>query len=237
MKNAKPGRQLAKMVGGAAGAAAFGTVGVAAGIASGDVSKTFQYATAGTAGGYKLGSGATDAVRRTLTVEGTGEQFQRSMLGEDAYWKMKKKEKWQDMKNDENIISKIQKEKKYTRKEARNWLEENGKKYYDEKIENIDDMLDIDKTIGRKVEYYSYFGNRKKKEFEIKNQKEAIAAYKASQMFRTASVNGHKKEKELIERIKDITGSDIEAEKMLRLAGIYDDTKFDRYNENVIKNV
>jgi len=62
------GRGARKGLVGAAGAAALGTFGLAAGIASGDISKAFQYTAAGAAGGFvganKVGDKLTEVEKK-----------------------------------------------------------------------------------------------------------------------------------------------------------------------------
>lgn len=71
------GRGARKGLVGAAGAAALGTFGLAAGIASGDISKAFQYTAAGAAGGFvganKVGDKLTEVEKknRDLYKEGS----------------------------------------------------------------------------------------------------------------------------------------------------------------------
>lgn len=84
LQNAKEGKPL-RTLGGALGAATLGTVGLAAGVASGDLSKAFQDTAIGIAGGYKLGSGMVGSASDNLDIEGLKETYGRGTLGSKEY--------------------------------------------------------------------------------------------------------------------------------------------------------
>lgn len=88
LKDAREGRTLKALGRGAVGAfggATLGTLGLAAGIASGDPSKAFQNAAIGAAGGYKLGSGVAGYVAGDIDAEGLMEAYGRGAMGSKEY--------------------------------------------------------------------------------------------------------------------------------------------------------
>lgn len=84
-RNMHMGRKAIRMAGGAALGATTAAMGLAAGIASGDPSKTFQYTTAAALGGYKLGSGTANKVIDDLKVDGVKETFEKNYYGKEEY--------------------------------------------------------------------------------------------------------------------------------------------------------
>ena len=101
IKNAHLGRRAIRMAGGAALGTVTGAVGLAAGIASGDPSKAFQYTAAGAAGGYKIGSGMVGKTSSALNVEGTEEIFKENYYGKDEY---RERQIQQDIRQKQNDL-------------------------------------------------------------------------------------------------------------------------------------
>ena len=122
LKNGKPIRTLARLGAGAASGATLGMVGLAAGITSGDVSKTLQYAGAGLAGGYKLGTGVADSTIDALSVQGTGDEFTRNMHGEEEYQRIQAETNKRNYKNEKKNIDILRQKNNWSRKEAEDFL-------------------------------------------------------------------------------------------------------------------
>ena len=126
IQNARPIRSLARLGAGAASGAALGMVGLAAGIASGDVSKALQYTGAGLAGGYKLGSGAADSALDALSVPGTGEEFTRNMRGEAEHQRIQAERNKRNYRRDEKNIDALRKKNNWSRRQAEDFLNGTG---------------------------------------------------------------------------------------------------------------
>ena len=108
LRSSHPGRRAIRMAGGAVLGATAGTIGLAAGIASGDPSKAFQFTTAGIAGGYKAGSAGVNNISnkvsnipKALGVEGTGGVFKENYYGKDQY---REKQIQQDIRQKQNDL-------------------------------------------------------------------------------------------------------------------------------------
>lgn len=122
LKNGRPIRTLARLGAGAASGATLGMVGLAAGITSGDVSKTLQYTGAGLAGGYKLGTGVADSTLDALSVQGTGDEFTRNMQGEEEYQRIQAETNKRNYIKDEKNIDILRQKNNWSRKEAEDFL-------------------------------------------------------------------------------------------------------------------
>ena len=81
IKNGHPVKAAIRVAGGMATGAAAASLGLAAGIVSGDPTKAVQYTTAAALGGYKLGGTTVDTAASALSVEGTKETFENSYYG------------------------------------------------------------------------------------------------------------------------------------------------------------
>lgn len=125
LKNGRPIRTLARFGAGAVSGATLGMVGLAAGIASGDVSKAFQYTGAGLAGGYKLGSGAADSTIDALSVPGIGDEFTRNMIGEEEFQRRQAEMNKRNYIRDEKNIDALRKKNNWSRKQAEDFLNGN----------------------------------------------------------------------------------------------------------------
>ena len=80
LSNGKPIKFALRTAGGIATGFAAASLGLSAGIVSGDPTKAVQFTTAAAIGGYNLGKGTTNNVTNALSVDGTNEVFQRNML-------------------------------------------------------------------------------------------------------------------------------------------------------------
>ena len=137
--NAKPGRAI----GGAIGAAALGTIGVAAGVASGDLKSVVTDGVAGVAGGYKLGSGLVNSATNALSVDGLGEEFQKAYYGEEKVAELNRKQK---ATSKENIDKVMEKYNIKSRKEAKEKAEKLSEYWrHDDKLE-FDHIIKLDKA-------------------------------------------------------------------------------------------
>lgn len=80
LSNGKPIKFALRTAGGIATSVAAASLGLSAGIVSGDPTKAVQFTTAAAIGGYNLGKGTTNNVTNALSVDGTNKVFQRNML-------------------------------------------------------------------------------------------------------------------------------------------------------------
>ena len=138
-KNIHPTRALGRLM----SAAAFGTVGLIAGVASGDVSKTAQYAGIGLAGGNNLAK----SLSRSKTSLGDDfkeirESAQIAYYGEEYKDIVLKKEK-ERLKKSEEYISYLRKTMGVSRKDAKEILNTTGDKCLDKGVSNIEDIATI----------------------------------------------------------------------------------------------
>ena len=229
LENARPLRQLARMTAGAAGAVAIGSIGLAAGVASGDPSKALQYAGVAATGGYRLGGNLLDKGRETFGVAGFSDQMKRSVLGEEEYKRQKvEKNRKRFMESEDNIRALMSKYN-MTRSEAKDWLKEKSEKYMDNGIDNISDMMDIQNTIGSSKKYTDR--NNKEQIVTIGNVDQAIGAYKVGKMFDTEHVYGKKKSNEIISELEAAGFSPEMAEGTFYASQISSDKKNNRYVE------
>ena len=96
-----PARKMINFAHGLGTAALAGGVGIAAGVASGDLTKTGQYAAAAALGGHKLGSSLSEWGTGALNVPNAGEYFARGYYGDQEY----------EEKEREKIIKRMKKER------------------------------------------------------------------------------------------------------------------------------
>jgi hypothetical protein len=148
-KEHHPFRSMAKAAGGLTAGATLGMVGLAAGVASGDATKAFQYAGVGMAGGAKLGSNIVGAADAALRVDGVGDAVQRERLGEEEYQRRKTEQNIRKMSADENNIRLVQQKLKCSRSEARELLPDMIRFGFTNNVTDINDMLKIEKVARR----------------------------------------------------------------------------------------
>lgn len=136
-------RRLARMSVGMPIAAAGALVGTAAGAASGDAENAVKYG-AGAAGAlYGLRKYA-NVISEDLSVDGFQEAVGRGVYGNEEYDKKQALIKQKEMMENEQNIRIIEKEKDLERKEAKKYLEEIVPFYADNKINDVDTMLDLE---------------------------------------------------------------------------------------------
>lgn len=107
-KNMHPVRGMIRTVGGLSGAAVAGSIGLAAGLASGDPSKAIQYAAGATLGGYQFGTGTVGAVTNALSVDGTIDEMNKAYYGEDEYKEKQIKENIKKAQKDDNLKKELE---------------------------------------------------------------------------------------------------------------------------------
>ena len=164
IKNANPIGTIGSLASRAALGATFGTIGLAAGIASGDAKTAAQYAGVGIAGGAKLGADGYSNLSSALNVEGLDETYERSYYGEDEYKRRKVKEYNDNLASEESTIVKYQKAFKnddgtnISRQEAINRAREDSQEYGQKYGMDVDNwiatrkMRDKEARPGRKYQ-------------------------------------------------------------------------------------
>lgn len=219
LENAKPGRAIGRTMGGALGAATFGTFGVAAGVASGDLKSVAQYGAAGVAGGYKLGTGSASAATNALNVEGLDDTFNRALQGEEQYKKNMARNNQLKKAQDEAVIRRIQEKEKVSRKEAKIRAERYATTYMEEGIDDVDDWIALEKMQQKNVV---------RKDGKTENRKysrdEAIAAYNIN---KRSDIKSKDKNKAMDKIATDFNlGNNKDAiETYYRTAKVFDDIK------------
>lgn len=173
LEDAKPIRALGRLTAGTLGAATFGTVGLASGIAAGDLRSAVQNTVAAGAGGYKLGSGAFDFASNALTVEGLDEVAERAYYGDDKYREVIAKRNQMKKAHQEETIRAIQEKLNVSRGEAQKKAEEYAQKYMEHKITDVNDWLAAEKMQQQKA--VDRNGRKRGRNY---NLNEAIAAVK-----------------------------------------------------------
>ena len=164
IKNANPIGTIGSLASRAALGATFGTIGLAAGIASGDAKTAAQYVGAGVAGGAKLGADGYSNLSSALSVEGLDETYERAYYGEDEYKRRKVKEYNDNLASEESTIVKYQKAFKnddgtnISRQEAINRAREDSQEYGQKYGMDVDNwiatrkMRDKEARPGRKYQ-------------------------------------------------------------------------------------
>ena len=218
LENAQPVRALGRFATGAMGAATFGTLGIAAGVASGDAKNVGQYGAAAVAGGFKIGKDTYNNVDNALTVEGLDEVYQRAYLGDDNYKKMIAKNNQMKKAHDEATIRRIQEKENVSRKEAVEKAEKYAEKYMEQKINDVDAWIALNKMAHTKVVKADGTVDSSGR---VYTDEEAIAAYK---VHKRAGIDS-KEKKKAIEKIQSDWNLKDEktAETYYRTAKVLDD--------------
>ena len=146
----KPVRMLRRAATAAIGGVAAGTLGLAAGITSGDLSKTLQYTTTGGLLGGKFGLGLGDKVADTVRVDGSEQAFNRGYYTPEQMDEMRKKKAIKEKEMDEHHW-KVMAEQGFTQKEIgeinRNFLPE----CYDKGITDSADIAAAYKLMNKRI--------------------------------------------------------------------------------------
>ena len=159
----RPIKRMARIAVGAPIAAAGALVGTAAGAASGDAGNAVKYGAGAGAALYSLRKYA-DVIGNDLAVEGVPEEMNRAMYGNEEYDRRQALRKQKEMMEDANNISTIEKEKDLDRNDAKKYLEEIVPFYADNKINDVDTMLDLENVAEKAYanEYNSDSAEKKK---------------------------------------------------------------------------
>ena len=155
----KIGKLARKGITGAAGAALLGTFGLAAGIASGDVSNVGKYAAAGlTAGGY---TGMSIGDKTAKLEKENREAFRRGMWGEDEYETQELiKQIWED----DEIYE------QYGGRENKDQFKADIREFYEGGVKGENEVTAADAVtiaqLNRKISNSSYGDPTRRKKFE-----------------------------------------------------------------------
>ena len=149
--NANPAKAVARTVGGVTLGAVAGGIGLAAGIASGDLSKTAQYAGGAALGGYKLGSGgvsqSVSSLDKALHVDGIKEIRERAKYKNEQEYKDAQQQKYVK-RYQKDINNQFKLEQKYEKKEAKRIMKDVVPECLDKGITNMDDIITINELVN-----------------------------------------------------------------------------------------
>ena len=177
-KKMKPLRALRRGITYGAGALTFGTIGLAAGIASGDPSKALQYTTAGALAGGRLGRNLGETASNFVGLEGAYNASMAAALG-DRYSDVQQAKYNRDFKNNVSNFDRAM-----TKVDVDGWAEmskENG---------IIDNAIDYGITdIGTMCNIYKTQKEMMSKYPEDVAQKKAFEAYSLNKKFPDYSYN------------------------------------------------
>ena len=141
------GKAGVRFTGKLAGGLAMGTVGLAAGATTGEFSKAAQYAGIGAMAGTKIGSNALDSIINGYNTDNESiEAAKRAYYGEEEYQKKQALKNQKLAMRDENRIKRIQEKMKLSREDAERRNKEMVSFYSDNKINDIDEQIKIEKT-------------------------------------------------------------------------------------------
>lgn len=181
IRNAHPVRKTLRFAGGAALGMAAGSIGLAAGIASGDPSKAFQYTTGAAYGGYKAGSGGVDRIRSALTVDGTDQISNRYKYTEQERKDKEIKDRQKELQRDTELRMRLA-DKLGGREEANKYMEEHIPDYTKYGIDDRDTLVAMaqlqqsgvakDKVIGAAMISDRYIKGKDSNSLSKKSEKE-----------------------------------------------------------------
>ena len=197
VKNVKPIRMTAKLIGGTAGAITFGTIGLAAGVASGDFSKTAQYTGIGVVGGYKLGKNTTNSVANAVNVEDVKEAEGKAILGQEKYNEERFNEYAREIAKQEETIKAFQEKLNLSRKDAKKKAEEVVPTHLKEGIKQPEEMATIEKFIEKHGEIVDGSGTKRKL-----STKEGIQIKRAYDKYGIENRTGEQDRKKVLEQMK-----------------------------------
>lgn len=145
LRKSHPLRAIRRGVTYGIGAATLGTIGLAAGIASGDPSKALQYTVAGGIAGGNLGKNLGETDSNIIDVDGTTKAFKKGYLGEEYDKKERDKHKREFKKDVANYNTALS--KGISNKQWREMSKEDGiiDKALDHDITNINDIIKLQK--------------------------------------------------------------------------------------------
>ena len=215
LKNARPIRGIAKAYMGTG----LATIGLAAGIAEGNAGHALQHA----GQGFLLGSKVGGSIYNSTHVDGLGDIYERSKLGEDEYKKRQAYKNQMEVAEKESTITAIQGKMGCSRSQAKEWAKEWAPLFMNEGINDVSDWINIQKMHQNTTDF-----KVKHKDGSLENQysiDESIAAYKLYERYNLS--NKSLKEKDIINQIQnDYANGDLEkAKRYYRAAKDYDNVK------------
>ena len=151
LQDAQPIKAIGRTGAGIAAGTVLGGIGLASGIASGDVSRTAQVAGAAAVGGYKIGKDAFENTSQALNVDGVAEEFKKSQLGQEEYKKQLAAIRQKQVYESERTIKQIQEKLKIRdREEAKKRAKEMVTQYAEAgvDVDNVGEMIKLDKFIN-----------------------------------------------------------------------------------------
>ena len=228
LRKAHPLRALRRGLTFGAGALTLGTIGLAAGIASGDPSKALQYTVAGgTAGGY-LGRNMGETASNIVGLEGAAKSFKAGALG-DEYDKLERAKYRRDFKNN---VSNYDVGVRSVGVDGWKDMSKDGgiiDTGIDYGINNVNDLGNIYKA---KEEFKNQYGMN-----DEEAQDWAFKAYKLDQNFGDWGKNSKTREnldKLLIAKgYEDKTQREDVTKKMVETMGVYQDVALDKEIEEI----
>ena len=138
--NARIGRRIGRGIGGAFLAATAGTIGVAAGVASGDMKNVITHGAALAAGGYKVGANTLDSISNAVNVDGLEETAARAYLGDDEYAKQNRMRR----ATQQDWIDKIMEKKRLSKQEAKKEARDKYSEYLKYGHSDIGDIIKME---------------------------------------------------------------------------------------------
>lgn len=137
VRKSHPIRTIRRAGTAAIGGAAMGTLGLVAGIASGDPSKAMQYAATGALAGGKFAKSAGDAI--ASSSKGGAKAFKQGVLG-DQYLEKEQEKLIKEFSRDQKNVDYLM-ERGYAPKQIRTILNDVAPEYLSEGINDMDDIL------------------------------------------------------------------------------------------------
>lgn len=133
-------------------------MGGSAAVASGDAGNVIKYGAAGAMALGAVGAGVIDKSSRNPYFEGLNEEVERNIYGNAEYERREAMRKQEEMIRNEATIRAIEKELNIGRFEAQERAEEIIPFYADNKIDDLDTMLKLEK-VAQKAYVTEYSGN------------------------------------------------------------------------------
>lgn len=215
LKSGRPIRTLAK------GYAGIGlaTIGLAAGIAEGNAGHALQHAGQGFLLGSKVGGNVYDSTH----VDGLGDVYERSTLGEEEYKKRQAYKNQMEVAERESTIRTIQQKMNVSRTKAKELAKEYAVAYMNEGIDNVSDWVKIEKMTTSKTLKVKH----KDGTIGQYSRNEAIAAHKLYTRYDISKKIGQGKEEDVINQIaEDYTnGNKAQAQIFFKAAKDYDNIR------------
>ena len=202
-KRNKPIRSIASVLGGLTTGALAGSIGLAAGITSGDPSKAFQYTTVGAASGYKMGSDGIKSLGNTIdnySVEGLRDDYYKGYLTEDEYKERQNNIKISKLISNDDYISDFSKRTGLSEEESKEALLSYANPLLKSNLDESD-YANVVKSIGK--EFVMRNDDGTVSSTEIENIDQAILAAQMQDVY--GGINDTEKR---IDKIMSDTGYD-----------------------------